>query len=103
MGRIRLYMPKKFGVYSHSKHRAKQGGKGFYFFKCTPFVALSVGHAYTDELKKSETNKTLTRLKIGERFFWVVLCTLIRLYDNKSCKCIQLIELMTLSEIGGYN
>ena len=35
-------MPKKFGVYSHSKQRAKQGGTT---------AALSQGHALTDELK----------------------------------------------------
>ena len=48
---------------------------------------MSVGHAYTDELTQHKHLKSALLL-------WVMLCILISLY-------IQLIELMTLSELGG--
>ena len=70
--------PKSLGFTPILKHRAKQGGTT---------AALSVGHAYTDELTQHKHLKSALLL-------WVMLCILISLY-------IQLIELMTLSEIGG--
>ena len=77
MGRILLYTPKKYGVYSHFSQERNRA----------ELSALSLGHAQTDELTQHKHLKSALLL-------WVVLCTQISLY-------IQLIELMTLSEIGG--